>query len=255
MGHRLLMLGAGFFIVLVLCFVLASAVYKGLCRSDFFQISEIRIQGCRTTTKRQILDLADVHVHSNLLAMDIGLMKERLESQGWIKRVEIKRNWPNRLIITVFERKPVVIASLEEGLYFVDREGICFAPARSPEDLDYPVLSGKGFKSVKTDNGRIRLSSEYLGGILGFIRLAGNGNAALPRQNISEIHLDENNDAVLFLADHSFPIYFSGAEMKSRYYRLARVLSWLYRKKKIEDVLSLRVDYMENKMLAVMSES
>jgi len=55
--------------------------------------------------------------------------------------------------------------------------------------------------------------------------------------------------------DHSFPIYFAGAEMKSRYYRLARVLSWLYKKKKIKDVLSVRVDYMENKMLVVMSES
>ena len=254
MEHRLLVLGAGFVVVLVLCFVIVSAVYRGLCRSDFFQISEIEIQGCQTTTKRQILDLAGVNVHSNLLAMNIKAMKEQLEAQGWIERVEIKRNWPNRLVIAVFERKAVAIASLEDGLYFLDRRGNCFARARSPEDLDFPVLSGKGFRVVNTDNGRIRLSSEYLGGILGFIRLAGNGNAALPRQNISEIHLDENNDTVLFLADHSFPIYFAGAEMKSRYYRLARVLAWLYKKKKIEDVLSVRVDYMENKMLVVMSQ-
>ncbi|MCD6388595.1 MAG: FtsQ-type POTRA domain-containing protein [Desulfobulbaceae bacterium] len=254
MGQRLLVLGAGFVVVLVLCFVIVSAGYRGLCRSDFFQISEIEIQGCRITTKRQILDLAGVNVHSNLLAMNIKAMKKQLEAQGWIERVEIKRDWPNRLVIAVSERKAVAIVNLKDGLYFLDRRGICFARTRSSEDLDFPVLSGKGFGVVNTDNGQIRLSSEYLGGILGFIRLAGNGNAALPRQNISEIHLDENDNAVLFLADHAFPIYFTGADMKLRYSRLARVLSWLYKKKKIADVLSVRVDYLENKTLVVMSD-
>ena len=88
---------------------------------------------------------------------------------------------------------------------------------------------------------------------MSFIRLAGRGNVTLPRQNISEIHLKVNGDLILFLMDHPVPIYLGQGDMRAKYNRLVKVLSWLYRKDRFNSIAAIKVDYMEKKVLAMLS--
>ncbi len=253
MGRRLLVVVSAFFLFFVVLAVIGSLLCSSLAKSDFFLISEIRINGCRMTTKRQILDLAGIDVHSNLLALDVGEVKKKLESHEWIERVVVRRDFPNLLLITVRERIQVALINLAEGLYYLDRNGICFAPALPPEDLDFPVISADNIIfndcNGSKETGR---KNQLMREALGFIRLAGRGNTVLPRQNISEIHLYDNGDLVLFLMDHPVPIYLGQGNMTAKYNKLVRVLSWLYRKDRFNSIAAIKVDYMEKKVLAML---
>ncbi len=256
MGHRLLVLASGAVLLFIFLAVIGSMICSSLAKSDFFLISETVISGCLMTSKRQVLDLAGIDVHSNLLAIDVGEVKKRLESHVWIERVVVCRDLPNRLLITVRERIPVALINLPEGLYYLDRNGVCFAPALPPEDMDFPVISGKCLNiedcrgSERGDGGKNKALREALN----FIRLAGQGNVTLPRQNISEVHLENNGDLVLFLMDQPFPVYLGQGGMRDKYNRLVRVLAWLYRKNRLDSISAIKVDYMDNKVLASLND-
>lgn len=254
MEQRLLVFGGGCLLCIALLIAGGMLTYSMLSRSDFFQVSEIEITGNLHVTQKQILDFAGIDVQTNLLAMKVGVMKEKLEAHGWIEQVRIKRDWPNRVILSVRERTPVALVSLEDGLYFLDRKCVCFARALPPENIDFPVISGHGLEGLGVNENQEQQVDEVLWEALRFIRLTGWGSVALPRQNVSEVHLGEDGNLTLFLVDRPFPIYLGKGEIKKKYYRLTRILTWLYRKKKFQSVMSIRVDYQEDKILAELLE-
>jgi len=219
-------------------------VYKGLSRSDFFQLTAIRIEGCRRVSKNQVLEWSGIDIRTNLLAMDVDKVRRRLEEQAWVEKATVERQWPNRLQITVRERKPVALVNLRDGLHYVDKNGSVFAVVQPPEDMDFPVISGVAGKS-----GAEVADLEGLQGALRFIAYAGRGNAILPKQNISQLQVAADGDLVLFLADKPFPIYLGKEEMMTKYHRLARVLHWLYTHKKFDSTAFIRMDYLDDKVL------
>jgi cell division protein FtsQ len=75
--------------------------FKGLSRSDFFQIADIEIEGCKRLSKEAVLELSGVDIHSNLLGLDRDELRERLESHAWIKNVNLDTEWSGRLTIRI----------------------------------------------------------------------------------------------------------------------------------------------------------
>jgi cell division protein FtsQ len=248
---RFLFLGSGAAVGLFIgiCFF---SIYKWMATSEFFQITSIRIEGARRLDKQQILELSGVTIKTNLLGMSVSGVKKKIEAHAWVRIAEIDRDLPSDLIIKIQERIPVALLNTEKGLFFVDKSGVAFAEANPPEELDYPVITGLENKlaslseagSKGEPGGDARLEQA-----LRFIQDAGNGSTSLPRQNISEINVTADGEYVLFLADRPFPIYIGTEVSTQRYYRLAKVLYWLYKKREFSDVNFIRMDYMNNKVL------
>ena len=226
--------------------VVGFLVYQGMLRSDFFQITAISIEGCRRVPKSKVLDLSGIDIHANLLSLDVDEVQKRIEAQEWIAEAAVERRWPNRLEILVKERKPVALVNFSSGLCFVDREGVVIAQALPPEDIDFPVISGLGEKAEPGSD-----AHQAMLAALRFVGYAGGGSPILPRQNISEVRVGSDGGLVLLLADRPFPIYLGRERLKTKYYRLARVLRWLYNHKKFETTGSVQMDYRQDKALVV----
>lgn len=236
-GDHLLKMGtmglAVFFSVLLVLFI----SYQGLSRSVFFQIEKVDIKGCKRTTPAEILAWSGLDIQTNLWTIRTGRLKEKLEADPWIARAEIDKNWPNRVAIRIRERKAVAILSKEQGLFFVDRKGVVFAEVLATDDHDYPIITVGQEQAEKE-------TTEMMEEALAFIRFAGDGSAAAPKQNVSEIHLAENGDLTVFMADHPVPISMGRGEVRKKYHMLSKVLSWLYRKEKFEAATSIDMNYM-----------
>jgi cell division protein FtsQ len=250
-GKRILFvfggIAAGLFVGLSLF-----SIYKWLAVSEFFQITSIKIEGERRLDKQQILALSGVTVRTNLLAMKVDSVKRKIEAHGWVEKAVITRSLPSDLTIQVYERVPVALVNTGKGLFYADKRGVVFAEANPPEDLDFPVITGLEKKLgalAAAASGAEQKEVKNLDEALTFIKYAGNGSSSLPRQNISEIHVAENGEYIVFLADNPFPIYIGTEVSTKRYYRLAKVLYWLYKKREFSDVNFIRMDYMENKVL------
>lgn len=245
LGGKLAVLGAVLAGLLAVAGLGGLLVWQQLGQSAFFQITSIRIEGNVRTTKKEVLALSGVDVHSNLLALSAGKVRARIETHDWIEAAEVRRDWPNRLEITVQERRPLALLNLPAGLYYTDRSGVPFAGALPPEDLDFPVITGLDAAGDWRDEQRQALQRA-----LSLIRLAGRGGVILPAQGISEINLGEEGTMTLFLVSRPFPIYLGESREVSRNYnRLAQVLNWLYKERVFTDTAAIRMDYLPDRIL------
>jgi len=241
---KLAILGLGFLLLVAGVALVGFIVYKAMGRADFFQITATNIQGCRRTTKNLILELSGVDVHSNLLALDTKKVKSGIEAHAWVESAKIERDWPNRLNIVVKERLPVAIVSLGSGLFYLDQNGAAFVQVLPPEDMDYPIITG-----LKREQWPKTLKGSQLGEALQFIKYAGQGSSILPKQNISELHVDGDENIILYLVDRPFPIHLGSGNVGTKYYWLTKVLYKLYKSKEFEKAAYVRINHGRNQVL------
>ncbi len=225
--------------------------YRWLCCSDFFQVTanDIDVMGNQEVDKNTIIQLAGLGIHANLLGLDTNAIASRICGYAWIERVNVSKEWPGHLHIEVRERRPVALLNTPKGLYYVDSKGQPFAPLNGQAEIDFPVITG--LESALTFTGKtVQIDAlDKVQAALQFIGYAVKGTSALPAQNISEIHCDEAQGVILFLADRPFPIFLGKELGKKAYNRLAKVLYWLYKKKEFNSVAYIRLDYLEDKIL------
>jgi len=218
--------------------------YRMLCQSSFCAITDVNIVGAERVAQKEIMELCAIGLQDNLLTLSPERIRSQVESHPWIERADITRQWPNRLLVRIRERQPVAIANVEGKLYYVDAAGVIFAEIDKKAALDYPVISGSGGAALDS-----REPSESLSSALKFLSYVRKNDTVLPRQNVSEINIRSNGEMVVFLADRPFPIYLGTEGLERSYYRLVKVLYWLYKKKEFDVTGYIRLDYGPEKVL------
>lgn len=230
--------------------------YALLMRSDVFRLTDIQVKGNRVSSLSQILKKGNIEQGVSLFAVDAKAAVRAISSLPWIERVTLTKRWPSAIEIKVREQRPLALVNIENAsgstLFYLNNKGALFAPLLLGQDFDYPVVTGvtlrAGELAKQLPQGTVAESALVL------LKLAAKGNAILPIQSISEVHVDNRQGVVVYLVDQPFPIYFGTEKIYTKYYRLVKILERLYRKKKIEGIASIRMDYMENKVLVARAE-
>ena len=228
------------------------AVYRRLAASDVFRLTDLVVHGNRIVDRREIIARSGLHQGVGLLGFDFEAARQRIEELAWIETARLDVAWPSRVEITVREHRVLALvqqAGRKDGeLWYLDARGCSFAPVRPGQEIDYPVITGPlaDEKSGQQDDKILRDRAVTI------LRLAARGNAILPVQAISEIHCDRDRGLILYLVDYPFPIYMGREDIRTRYFRLIRILGRLYRNRKIAGIREIHMDYMENKALVAM---
>lgn len=95
-----------------------------LLSSPRFRISVIMVSGNHEVSLQEISDLMTVPKGENIFKFNSSRIIKILELHPWIKKAAIKRKLPNKILLTLDERKPIALLRLapQEG-YLLDREG------------------------------------------------------------------------------------------------------------------------------------
>lgn len=232
---------AGVLLALGVFFLVGWGIYASLCQSVFFQVESIAVEGSRRLRPDEVASLAGLDNKSNLVAVSKEKIEASLQATGWIRRVEVRKKWPNSITLVIEERQPAAMVYLDGALSYMDGSGKVFAPVGAGDDLDYPVLRVPGAETLA--------DSLVMKGPLEMLRYASHGNPDLPKQNISQLVLDDRGGLTLYLADNPFPVILGRDKMWIKYKRLTRVLAWLYRKKKFSTVAAIDMEYLEGRVL------
>ncbi len=233
--------------------------YRVFSGSDIFKLVTISVQGNRMVEDQAVIDLAGIERGMNLLRLDVDQVGKRIAEHPWIDAVTVVRSWPSALVLTVVEHRPLAMINIEDrgdlsGLYYVDSDGEIFARVVSGYELDFPVLTGIQ-DHLKLNDGMKVVTGTPADQALDFLRLtARRGNPVLPVQGISEIHVTPEQKLVMYLLDRPFPIYLGSGRMRTKYARLIKILDRLYRKKTIDHVAEIQMEYDENKVLVAKTD-
>ncbi len=252
--------------IVSIAFVAYGPLVNAVSGMPFFKTREITITGCRQTTPLLIRELAGVRYQTSLLTLRPTYIEAILRAHPWISEAVVKRDWPGVLVISIKEYAAEALIAREDSgrkqFFYLDKSGIAFAPVEPGQDMDFPIITGL---DAKGDDGRGRPGAvdgdrkAMIRESLALLKLVKQNNPNLPVQNLSEIHLDQDTGMTIYLVDYPFPIYFGKGEIRTKYSRLKRVLEVLYKDTgqgtTIADVVYIRMDYQENKVLVAHSGS
>lgn len=135
---------AGRVLLALLALALAAVIAVGV-REAFLQVNNqkinvVQIEGNLANLSRSELEETVTRfVADSLVSLDLGLLKSSLEAQPWIHSAEVRRVWPDRLIIRVREELPIARWGEDQLL---NQDGQAFAPPSIERHRSLPFLSG-----------------------------------------------------------------------------------------------------------------
>ncbi|HKY57684.1 MAG TPA: FtsQ-type POTRA domain-containing protein [Aeromicrobium sp.] len=98
--------------------------------------TDVEVEGMTTLRADAIQDQADVPLGVQLARLDTVTIETRVARMERIDKVDVRRRWPNTVLISVKERVPVGWVESNRAIRYVDRHGIDFRTVtREPENL------------------------------------------------------------------------------------------------------------------------
>jgi len=146
-----------FSVLLIVGSSIAGVVFgaKRALNAWFFENPDYAVRNIDVTTdgklsRDAILKTADLTEGANIFQVNLLQLQERLRSLPQVEESRVQRVLPNKLVISIQERRPVawVVASdgvppTFENAFLVDRRGILLKPKGSaPEYAGLPVILG-----------------------------------------------------------------------------------------------------------------
>jgi cell division protein FtsQ len=117
--------------------VFAIAAVQLLLRSPLFPLREVELRGTLAhTTAAEVERAVRGRVEGNFFAVDLARPRTALEQLPWVRRVQVRRVWPDRLEVTLEEH--VALARWGD-LGLVNLQGERFA---GKSDAALPLLAG-----------------------------------------------------------------------------------------------------------------
>jgi cell division protein FtsQ len=214
-GSALKILGKVGAFSLILAFMLSVFVYA--YTSEKFNLQNVTFYGCKELNQKELEAIIRQDFPANILRIDLGKLKERLEKETWTKRVEIRRVLPSDLIIYVEERTPSVILELQGELMVADKDGTMLGQY-DPRfgKLDVPVFKGaqgddaESYKLYQEGNAaRIQQALVMLADI----------ESGLPHatQRISEVDISDPKNLKILLVDDTAEVYLGEKDYLKRF--------------------------------------
>jgi len=121
---------------------LAGAVLAGFMIYDApgLRIRTIYVSGCGPAVAEDVLANAEPYRNANIAAVNLRALRRRIESNDWIERAVIRRQYPDTVSISVSVRTARAVVALDEP-FLVDAGGVIFTRAAGTH-TDLPVICG-----------------------------------------------------------------------------------------------------------------
>jgi cell division protein FtsQ len=126
-GKRLL-------IFLFLTMVIAGVGVYGFYFSNWLLIKNVSIAGNSRISEEQIRNQAQIQLDTPLIDLNSEEIITALLEINSVKEVEVRKGWPDSVVIVVREREPIALTDLSDGRYLVDETGKAFHRA-GPDDV------------------------------------------------------------------------------------------------------------------------
>ena len=105
------------------------------------EITHVDVQGALSDSRRKEVDQQIAgYAHARFFSVDLSAMRNTLEDMPWIARADIRRVWPDQLIINLYEQQPVARWGDQQLL---NNKGQLFLPINRDSYGYLPHLQGE----------------------------------------------------------------------------------------------------------------
>jgi cell division protein FtsQ len=121
--------------------------------SGALAVDGVEVTGESTLSEDDVRAAARVPLGEPLARIDLDQVRSRVEGLAVVRSVEVSRQWPHEVLITVKERTPVAVVDVAGRLRGLDEEGVVFgtfakAPAGLPRVRTDALTSGEALREA-----------------------------------------------------------------------------------------------------------
>lgn len=107
-----------------------------------FQVAKVEVQGLKRMDEMPVYSLALDEIDRSMLSVDLGALRERVMTLGWVKDARVTRRLPNTLVIDIVERDPVAVWQHGGKLSLIDVNGVELEKVDGRSMPDLPLVVG-----------------------------------------------------------------------------------------------------------------
>lgn len=194
-------------------------------RSGFFRVTDFSVSGARVggeaaNVSDEILkrtrEALGQFRNLNVWQIDLAHIRSTLLSDLWIQGVEIRRILPNRVMVQVVPREPVLLYFSKAGMRPVAHDGVLL-PTRSDEALvSLPILYGREFLRDQQKREAAAMLAQLF-----------DQSGPWDRKNISEVRYDPNFGFIVQMISPKVEVRMGMDEFHTKILRVKQVIAYL----------------------------
>lgn len=108
--------------------------------SPIFNVKQIKVEGIQKLLEEDVINLSQIQLNENMFKIKISEVKNKIEENTYVETVNITRELPKTIKITVKEREPLYIIETVRGNAYIDSKGYIIEILE--EKLPLPILIG-----------------------------------------------------------------------------------------------------------------
>jgi cell division protein FtsQ len=137
-------------LVLLLVLTLVAGTVWLFLFSSTLAVQGVEVQGTSQVTEQDVRAAADVPTGEPLARADLAAIRDRVEDLPAVASADVSRQWPDRILVRVTERRAVAVVEVDGRLRGMDAGGVVFRDyARRPRALPLvKVPSGTGEEAL-----------------------------------------------------------------------------------------------------------
>lgn len=128
--------------VAFLSFLLVAAIICFFLMSPIFEVENITVMGNVKTTEQEVISSSDIIYGQNIMQINKIAIANKILNLPYVKDVNVRRNWPNRISISIEEKKPVAEMVFYGSKILLDSEGYILEVVTDDFDANLTVLEG-----------------------------------------------------------------------------------------------------------------
>ncbi len=204
-------------------------------RHPYFAVREVVMRHRGRVAPDDLRAALEIREGDSIWNVDPQAAAARLRARPWVRTADVRREFPDRIVVRVREYRPVAIVAVGDpapALYYVAANGRIFAPVGDTDGRDLPYITGLGRADL---DGREGFGPQSVRRALGLLRLATRESTALG--TVSEINVDRTAGLTLLPIRPAVPIELGLGDYATKLERLARVLPlWVGREGEVRGV-------------------
>src|SRR5262245_754553 len=192
---------------------------RWLLTTPRFGVASVEVRGVSRVPPDQILAAAAIQRGTNIFKLDTIGVTGRVESLPEVRRADVVRELPNRVVISVEERRPFTLVH-GGRLHWMDEEGRLLGASPEAVAPPMPVISGLSAEELASMRTAPGPKARAAIGVIRALLRSGNGLTA----EISEIDMSRREGPVLYTVD-GVEVRLGTEDWDERLIRLEGVLS------------------------------
>ncbi len=172
--------------------------------SPIFNIQEINVINSEKVSGNEIISLSGISKNQNIFRFLSSKSIEQIKTNPYIEEAQIKRIFPNKVEITVKERKATFNVEFLNEYAYINNQG--FILEISNEKLDLPTIQGIKTKEEDIKAGN-RLNNDDLEKLEIVIQIVDSYKSANLENQITSIDIENKNEYTVYMEEAKKIVY------------------------------------------------